>query len=234
MSATLAPERSTLPDLRGASRWLAAFLMPAGPVAVAILRYLLPYDTTDTPAVAVAKIAAHPTSERLVLWLTLVAMLTLVPGALAAVRLASRRAPVLAALAALLLIPAYLSLFGIALVDEVGITAANGTVGVGTVGQIATLVNEFPTTTVFSALFVAGHVIGSILLAIALRRARRVGLAGCLILGISQPVHFLAAVSGNHPLDLIGWGMTAVGMAFAARALTRLANDEWDLPPERC
>jgi hypothetical protein len=84
-----------------------------------------------------------------------------------------------------------------------------------------------------TTLFVAGHVIGSILLAIGLRRSQRVGLAGCLILGISQPIHVLAAISGDHPLDLIGWGMTAVGMAFAARALITLPNDEWDLPPEQ-
>jgi hypothetical protein len=233
MSITLTPERVTTPDLRTASRWFAAVLMPIGPIAVAILRFALPYNTTDSPATSVAKIAAHPTSERLVLWLTLLAVLTLVPGALAAVKLAARREPVLAAAAAVLIIPAYLSLFGVALVDEVGITAAKGTVSVATVGKIATLVNDFPTTTILSAVFVAGHVIGSILLAIALRRSRRVGFLGCLILGVSQPIHVVSAVSGIHLLDLIGWGLTAVGMAFAARALISLPNDEWELPPER-
>ena len=232
MSVALAPNVTTPPDLRGASRWFAAIMMPIGPLAVAILRYALPYNTTDSPSSAVAKIAAHPTSEHLVLWLTLLAMLTLVPGAYAAVKLASRRAPILAAIAGLLLIPAYLCLFGVALVDEVGITATKGTVSVATVGTIATLVNDLPTTTIFSAVFVAGHVIGSILLAVALRRSQRVGLAGCLILGISQPIHLIAAISGDHPLDLLGWGMTAVGMAFASRALIALSNDEWELPPE--
>ena len=218
-------------DLRAASRWFAAILMPIGPVAVAILRYVLPYNTTDSPQRTVVKIAAHPGSERLVLWLTVLAVLTLVPGAYAAIRLAARRAPVLAAAAALLLIPAYLSIFGVALVDEVGITAAHSTVSVDTVGQVANLVNALPTTTLLSTLFVVGHVVGSILLAVALRRSRRVGRLGCWILGISQPLHFVAAVSGNHPLDLIGWLLTALGMAFAARALVALPDDEWDLPP---
>jgi hypothetical protein len=232
MSATLAPDLSTTRDLRTASRWFVAILMPIGPLAVAILRFALPYNTPDKPAVLVRKIAAHPGQERLVLWLTVVAILTLVPGALGAIKLAYRRAPVAAAIAAILLIPAYLSLFGVALVDYVGITAAKGTVGVATVGKIATLVNNLPTTTIFSNIFVAGHVFGSIALAVALWRSRRVGLAGCLILGLSQPIHVVAALSGNHPLDLVGWTLTAVGMAFAARAVLALANDEWDLAPE--
>ena len=234
MSATLAPDRITAPaDLRTASRWFAAVLMPIGPLAVAILRFILPYNTTDTAQHSVAKIAAHPTAERLVLWLTVVAVLTLVPGALAAIRLASRRAPVLSAVSALTLIPAYLSILAVALLDEVGITAAHPAVGVATAGQVAALVNALPTTAVLSTVFVAGHVVGSIVLAIALRRSHRVGPLGCWILGISQPLHVLAAVSGNHPLDLIGWSMTAVGMAFAARALIALPDVEWDLPPQQ-
>lgn len=233
MSVTIAPARpATPPDLRSASRWLAAILMPVGPLAVAILRYALPYNTTDSPAASVAKMAAHPGRERLVLWLTLLAMLTLLPGALAAVKLAARRAPIAAAAAAVLLVPAYLSLFGVALVDEVGISATKGVVSVATVGKVATEVNGLPTTTIFSTLFVAGHLLGCIVLAVALRRSRRVALAGCVILGISQPIHLVAAVSGNHALDLIGWGLTAVGMAFAARAVLLLPNDEWSLAPQ--
>jgi hypothetical protein len=225
--------RGTVRDLRGASRWFAAIVMPVGPAAVAVLRFALPYNTNDSASVAVAKIAAHAGRERLALGLFALAIFTLVPGALAAIRLASRRAPVLAAISALLLVPGYLAIFGVALIDQVGITAANGSVSTGTVGQVATLVNDLPTTSLYSVVFVGGHIIGSILLAVALRRSRRVGLAGCLILGISQPLHVASVISGNHLLDLIGWGMTAVGMAFAARALVALSDDEWDLPPER-
>lgn len=233
MTDTLAPVHVSTPrDLRRVSRAFAAILMPLGPLSVAILRFVLPYNTTDSPQGAVDKIAAHPAAERLVLWLTVLATVTLVPGALAAIKLARRRAPILSAMSALLLIPAYLSMYGVVLVDEVGITAAshNGA-GVITVGQIAKLVNDLPTTTVLSALFVAGHVTGSILLALALRRSRYVGRLGCWILGISQPVHVVAAIIGNHPLDLIGWLLTALGMAFAARAITLLPDNEWDLPP---
>lgn len=55
----------------------------------------------------------------------------------------------------------------------------------------------------------------------ALWRGRVIPALAAVVLGISQPVHLLAALTGNHPLDLVGWGMTALGMAFAARALVQ-------------
>jgi hypothetical protein len=232
-AALVAEPASTRPvqDLRSRRRWLAAILMPIGPLSVALLRFLLPYNTTDSAAVTVAKVAAHPGREKVVLWLTVVALLTLVPGAFAAVKLASRRAPVLAAVAACLLIPGYLALSGVALIDNVAITTASHQVNETTVATVANLVNKLPTTSLLSAIFVAGHLSGSVVLAVALRKARVIALGGAVVLGVSQLVHFAAAISGNHPLDLIGWSMTAVGMGFGAIALTRTRDDDWDLPP---
>jgi hypothetical protein len=232
-TATISNVTTTRPptDLRVHSRWLAAILMPIGPLAVAVLRFILPYNTTDSAAVAVAKVASHPSQERAVLWLTVVAFLTLVPGAFAAIKLASRRAPVLAAVAACLLIPGYLSLVGVALIDNVALAGVTHHVNQASVTTVADLVNKLPTTSLLSAIFVAGHLIGTVVLAFALRRARAVPTAGWVILGLSQPVHFVAAISGNHVLDLVGWTMTAIGMGFAAVAVTRTRDDDWDLPP---
>jgi hypothetical protein len=220
-----------VPDLRTRRRWFAAILMPIGPLAVAILRFILPYNTTDSAATIVAKVAAHRGAERAVLWLTVVAFLTLVPGAFAAIKLASRRAPVLAAIAACLVIPGYLSLVGVALIDNVAYAGVSHHVNQATVTTLADVVNKLPTTSLLSNIFVAGHLIGTVVLAFALRKARVVPTAGWVILGISQPMHLVAAMSGNHPLDLIGWGMTAIGMGYAAFAVTRTRDDDWDLPP---
>ncbi|MEO6999640.1 MAG: hypothetical protein ABI112_16290 [Terracoccus sp.] len=218
-------------DLRTTSRWFAAVLMPAGPLAVAGLRFAMPYNTTDSVPTTVAKIATHPSSEGLVLWLSLIATLTLVPGALAAIKLSSRGAPILSATAALLIVPAYLSLYAVGLVDYIAMSVTVHTVDPVAVARIADFVNQLPTTTIPTNIFVVGHVFGSIVLAVALWRSRQVKLVGCLVLGVSQPIHFAAAVTGNHVLDLIGWTMTAAGMAFAARAVIALHNEEWSLPP---
>lgn len=103
-------ESSSAPvrDVRRASRRLAAILLPIGPAAVALLRFVLPYFTTDQPA-AVA-VATAPATQSLVLWLGFVAVLTLIPGVLAAGRLTRRYLPRLTAVALFLLVPGYISL----------------------------------------------------------------------------------------------------------------------------
>jgi hypothetical protein len=37
-------------------------------------------------------------------------------------------------------------------------------------------------------------------------------------------------MTANHPLDLLGWGLTALAMGAAAVALLRTPNSQWDVP----
>jgi hypothetical protein len=53
-----------------------------------------------------------------------------------------------------------------------------------------------------------------------------------LALTISQPIHLVSAMTGNHPLDLVGWGLTAVGFGAAGWKLLQTPNDQFDLAPE--
>ena len=57
--------------------------MPIGPLAIAIVRGILPYNTTDSNTALAAKVAAHQGAETAVIWLTFVALLTLIPGVIA-------------------------------------------------------------------------------------------------------------------------------------------------------
>jgi hypothetical protein len=41
-----------------------------------------------------------------------------------------------------------------------------------------------------------------------------------------------AVIVVSHPLDLVAWGMQAVGFAAAAVAVARVRDDEWDLAPQ--
>lgn len=70
------------PDLRRRTRLLAAVLLPIGPAAVAMLRFTLPYATTDGPEEMVTAVHAAPGRQSAVLWLGLAAILTLVPAAI--------------------------------------------------------------------------------------------------------------------------------------------------------
>ncbi|MFD6321491.1 hypothetical protein ACFWOL_01160 [Streptomyces sp. NPDC058442] len=71
------------------------------------------------------------------------------------------------------------------------------------------------------------------LLGPALWRARVVPLWLALGLTVSQPVRLASVLGGVRELDLVGWGLTAVGFAAAGRLLLRMQNDGFGLPPLR-
>lgn len=219
-------------DLRRSTRWLAALVIPMGPAAVAFLRFVLPYFTATESSAIVQNVVTNPGKQSLVLWLGFVAILTLVPGVVWVGRLTRRLAPRLTAAALLLAIPGYLSLswlIGSDLLLWVG--AHEGVDPRVLVGMYETV---HPTWNIAGGLFVLGHVIGTVLLGIAMWRSRAVPRWAALITVVSQPLHFVAAIIVvSPPLDLIAWGMNTVGFAAAAVAILRLLDDDWDLPPKR-
>ena len=200
---------------------LVALLMPVGPACVALLRYLLPYFTASESADVVAAAAAAPGRQSAVVWLGYVALLTLVPGVLAAAQVTRAARPRLTTAAVCLLVPAYLSM-GVLLSSD-ALLWAGPEAGVDPAVLVALHDTMHISAMIAIAVFVLGHVVGTVLLGIALLRSRRVPAAAAWALTVSQPLHFVAAVVvGSRELDLVAWSMTAVGMAFAARALVRL------------
>lgn len=194
------------------SRWAVALLLPIGPAAVAVLRYVLPYDTVDGSADIASKALADPGRMSLVLWLGFVAVLTLVPAVYVVGRLTRPRAPRLTLVAMLLLVPGYLALGWLTAEDQF---LWSGTKAGLDAGQLARLVDAIhPSGAISGVFFVLGHVVGTILLGTALWRARVVARWAAVAVIASQPVHFFAAVIvPNHTIDLIGWGLQAVGFA---------------------
>ncbi len=217
-------------DLRGISRWLLAVLLPVGPAAVAVQRFVLPYRTTDTPEAVVAKVAMDPQAQSVLLWLALIGLFTLVPGVLGVTRLTRRRAPRTSAAAVLLLVPAYLSmgwLVGSDVLLWVGVRA-----GVDQPTLVRLYGTDHPTTMVAAAVFVLGHVVGTVVLGVALWRSGTVPRWAAVLTVVAQPLHFSAAVLfGSPALDLVAWGLNVAGFAAAAMAIIRLSNDAWDLGP---
>lgn len=217
-------------DLRRITRWALAVLLPVGPAAVAVQRYVLPYRTTDGPQAVVAKVAADPQAQSLLLWLALVGLFSLVPGVLAVARLTRRRAPRTTMAAVLLLVPAYLSmgwLVGSDVLLWVGVHA-----GVDQSTLVRLYSTDHPTTMVAAAVFVLGHVVGTVLLGVALWRSSAVPRWAAVLTLVAQPLHFTAAVLlGSPTLDLAAWGLNVLGFAAAGLAILRLRDDDWDLAP---
>ena len=111
-TSTAAPARRTRSIPRpGPALTALAILMPIGPLAIAVVRGILPYNTTDSNTTVAAKVAAHQGTEIIVIWLTLVALLTLIPGVIALGMLARRHAPKLGTAGLVLAYAAFACLF---------------------------------------------------------------------------------------------------------------------------
>ncbi|MGH3765304.1 MAG: hypothetical protein ACRDTX_09165 [Pseudonocardiaceae bacterium] len=196
----------------------AVVIAAAGPLAIAVLRLILPYDTTDDAAATVEKVAASPAAEGAVLWLTYLALLTLPLGVLITGRQAMRARPALGAVAALIAWVGFTSLFAsVAIGDYLAQAAPTTAAPTSTTAALLDAINALPATTTASTVFVAGHILGGILLGIALWRV--VPAWAAVALTISQPLHLVFAVFvPNHVLDGVAWALTAVGFAAAALA----------------
>ena len=204
-------------------RRLALLLLPVGPFCVALLRFLLPYYTADGSLATVVAVDAHPGRQSAVLWLGLIAILTLLPGVIAVAALLP--ATPLKAWAVGLCIPGYLCLGPLLAQDY--LLAAGARAHTDPHQLAAQLDAMHPSYDVATAVFVFGHVVGTVLLGLALLRSRRIPSWAAWTVTVSQPIHFVAAVIlGSPPLDLIAWSMTAVGLAVVARTLlTRPSPD---------
>jgi len=195
-----------------------ALLAPVGPVAVAVLRYVLPYETTDSTKEIVRETYADPGAMSLALWLTLVAALTIVPGAIAVGRFVRSGAPRLTAVALALTVPGYLMLPMLAGLDHPVWMAAES--GASQATAVALLDAAHPSYALATGIFVVGHVLGTVLLGVAMLRSGRVPTWAAVATIVSQPLHFFAAVIvPNHTLDGVAWGLNAIGFAAAAVAI---------------
>jgi hypothetical protein len=226
MTATTAPHvpRTGSGPHAGPARIALAVLIPVGPLAIAVVRGILPYDTTDSNTVMAAKVATHQGTEMIVIWLTFVALLTLIPGVIALGMLARRHAPRLGTAGLVLAYAAFACLFwsSVASSDNVALGAARIGMHPGATGALLTSIANIPPVGLGTAIFVFGHIISLVLLGVALWRGHAVPAWAAILLGVSQLLHFVfAVIAPSHVLDGCAWGLTAVAFAAAAVAFTR-------------
>jgi hypothetical protein len=231
---TTAP--STSPERRDARtvwRWLLAIAAVPVPIFVAVFRFLLPYDGWDTPEQIFAKLVAAPGYQNAAIWLAVPVVLCGFAGALAVAWLCRRRTPVLTTVAMALAVPGYIALFAGGPFGDLLSYVTRTVPGLDyrTAFLLGSGMESSPQSGALGLVFVAGHLFGTTLLGVALWRARIAPTWLAIGLTVSQPIHLASVLTGIRPLDLLGWGLTAVGFAWAAWRLTRLPNDDFDLPP---
>jgi hypothetical protein len=79
-------------------------------------------------------------------------------------------------------------------------------------------------------LFVLGHILGAILMGLALRGS--IPTIGWLAMLLTTPAHVVAFVVLQMPaLDMAAWLLMTLAFACCAIKIIKTPNDEWDLPP---
>jgi hypothetical protein len=219
-------------DARTVWRVLLAITAPIAAGFVAIFRFLLPYNTPDDPEVIFEKLLANPGFEHAAIWLGPLLAPTAVAGVVAVAWVSRRQAPLLTTIGTVLAILGFTALVaGGSLPDLVVHATSNGLIDHELGYQMAAAAQESPQAAVLGGVFVLGHLVGTVLLGIAFWRSHQVHWSFAAALTISQPIHLVSAMTGNHPLDLVGWGLTAIGFGAAGWKLLHTPNDEFDLAP---
>lgn len=227
MTATTRSSEST--EVGDGARWRLAALAvitPIGPLAIAGVRFLLPYRTTDDNSTVAAAVAAHPGAASVVLWLDLVAVLTLLVGVFVVSALAVRASPALGTVGAVLAVTGFGALSMGPIPSDPAVEAATRAgLDPVTTGRVLDAMAAHPSAQAATALFVLGHIAGTALLAAALWKGRAVPVWAALTLMVSQPLHFVfAVIAPNSALDATAWLLTATGFAAAGKALLPTAR----------
>jgi hypothetical protein len=183
-----APARTTGEPGPGALRraGLVAVIV-LGPLSIAILRAILPYGSADDAATIAAKIAGQQTAQTVTLWLTLIAMATMVPGVIAVGLLAARHARTLGTWGMALAVAGFSLLWATTSIDFAALAGVQSGIGLDATTKLIDNLNTSPPLTVATIAFVLGHIVGTILIGVALLRARVIPAWAAWALIISQP-----------------------------------------------
>jgi hypothetical protein len=224
MTVTSAPPASIRdpgPGLGVTRRAGLAAVVVLGPLSVAVLRALLPYNTPDNAATVTAKVAAHQGAQNATLWLTLIAMMTLVPGVIAVGLLAARHSRILGTWGMALAVASFSLLWATTTIDFAALAGARSGIGASSTTALLGNLTASPPMTVATTAFIIGHILGTVLIGAALLRARMIPAWTAWALTISQPLHFVfAVITPVRALDAAAWGLTTIGFAAAAYSIT--------------
>jgi hypothetical protein len=201
-----------------AARFLLAGCLVGGPLAAVVVRATVPASSTASVARTVSDYAAHPGATRTVLIADAFVFL-LVPAAVAAAGLAWRRAPVLALLAAITSFVGWTAIMLLIAQDALVSVAGRPTYAGAQASAIADAWSSETLVAVWLVAFIAGHIVGTVLLGAALWRARAVPRWAAVGIGVSMPLHLVTVLADFRVGDVAAWLLLLAGFAACARAV---------------
>jgi hypothetical protein len=220
---------SAVRDVRSFQRYAAAAIMLVPATSVAIGR-LFQTDDSDTRR-TLDLIAANPDQQFTFALLGFLGLFCVVPAFLGAARLSRRRRPVLTTVALAVNLVGYLGAFAMPAIDNLYLIGAS--LPQEQRDSAAIVIEKMWSSGIPGAstnLFVLGHILGAILMGLALRGS--IPTVGWLAMLLTTPVHVLAFVVLQMPaLDMAAWLLMTLAFACCAFKIIRTPNEEWDLPP---
>jgi hypothetical protein len=224
-----AGKTSAVKDVRSFQRYAAAVIMLVPATSVAIGR-LFQTDDSDTRR-TLDLIATNPDRQFTFALLGFIGLLCVVPAFLAAARLSRRRRPVLTTVALAVNLVGYLGAFAMPAIDNLYLIGAS--LAPEQRDAAAVVIDKMWSSGIpglSTNLFVLGHILGAILMGLALRGS--IPTVGWLAMLLTTPVHVLAFVVLQMPaLDMAAWLLMTLAFACCAIKIIQTPNDEWDLPP---
>ncbi len=165
------------------------------------------------------QVEGHQGAESAVIWLIFIALLTLIPGVIVVGMTARQAAPRLGTARLVLAFPGFMSLFWSAVAGSDSVVLAAARIGLrpAVTGRLPASISAMTPISIAGGIYLAGHVVGLVLLGVALWRGRAVPAWAALTLAALQVLHFVfAVVVPTNPLDACAWGLTADGFTAAA------------------
>jgi hypothetical protein len=215
-------------DARTVSRWFGAASLVVGGAAVTVGSLFEVTGDGDSVRRALAEIAAHQSDQRGLIVTDMVAVL-MVPAMLYLMRLARKGSPRLAVSGGALAFAGWLAgLLGVGASDVLFYHAARAHDHAAAV-SLLTAVTHDAATVVLLGVFLVCHLLGMLLLGVALWRSRAVPRWGAVLVGVAPTGQLFVHSAGRVP-NAVAYGLMAAGMGAAALSLLRVADEEWDLP----
>ncbi|WP_416977044.1 hypothetical protein [Streptomyces sp. T028] len=200
----------------GPARLLAVGTAALGPVLLAVGMALTPYTSNSSNKEIVRDIAEHRGTAELVQWFWIVGSILLVAGTVVVGLVAVRCSPKLGLWGGAVFGTGLLAIASTPSMDIVVLGGLDNGVSQETLVRLGDGTYALAVTGVPTLYFVVAHVVGAILLGVALLRGRVVPAWAAWVLILSMPLNVVGYAGGIMPLTVATFLMLGIGFGFAA------------------
>ena len=220
-------------DVRRIWRIALAIVAPVPWLALAISNGITPDDLGGSTEETFRAIASDPGAARAAQWLGAAFALLLVPSAAAMIVAHRRVMPRLTLLVGGFVAYACCSALTNPNLNLIALITADHGLDSGTTIDLASRLEEYPTTIVAILPFFLTITLGRLALGVLLWKARTAPRPLAIAMLLASPVEFLLVGGpfGSNFGPAASYVLTAIGFAAASVALWRMTDDEFDLPP---